>query len=155
MTTRRVIDQAPGEAMIQYYANRARGGAGMVITEPLNTSRLQSRGRYVRAWNDDHLDALMRWAGAVESEDCRLLGQIQDSGRGRHEKGRNPNAAGVSALPDDLSWTMPRVLSRDELLGMIDDFGQSAARLERCGISGGDLSGSRTPVSPVHGAALQ
>ena len=140
MTTRRVVDQTPTAAMIRYYANRAKGGAGAVVTEPLNTSRLQARGHYVRAWDDGNLDWLKRWAEAVESEDCRLLGQIQDSGRGRHERGRNPNAIGVSALPDDLSWTVPRVLRREDLWGMIDDFGQSAARLERCGFSGVELS---------------
>jgi 2,4-dienoyl-CoA reductase-like NADH-dependent reductase (Old Yellow Enzyme family) len=140
MTTRRVFDQRPTESMVQYYANRARGGAAMVVTEPLNTSRLQTRGHYVRAWNDDFADSLKRWADAVESHDCRLLGQIQDSGRGRHERGRNPNAIGASALPDDLSWTVPRVLSRDEILVMVDDFAGSAARLERCGFSGVELS---------------
>jgi 2,4-dienoyl-CoA reductase-like NADH-dependent reductase (Old Yellow Enzyme family) len=140
MTTRRVFDQTPTESMVQYYANRARGGAAMVVTEPLNTSRLQTRGHYVRAWNDDFADWLKRWADAVESHDCRLLGQIQDSGRGRHERGRNPHAIGASALPDDLSWTVPRVLSRDEILVMVDDFAGSAARLERCGFSGVELS---------------
>ena len=49
MTTRRVFDQTPSEPMVQYYANRARGGAAMVVTEPLNTSKLQTRGHYVRA----------------------------------------------------------------------------------------------------------
>ena len=140
MTTRRVFDQTPTEAMVQYYANRAQGGAAMVVTEPLNTSRLQTRGHYVRAWNDDYLDRLKRWAEAVESHDCRLLAQIQDSGRGRHERGRNPNAIGASALPDDLSWTVPRVLGSDEIRAMIEDFAQSAARLERCGFSGVELS---------------
>ena len=140
MTTRRVFDQTPTAEMVQYYANRARGGAAMVITEPLNTARIQTRGHYVRVWNDDHEDWLARWAEAVETHDCRLLGQIQDSGRGRHERGRNPNAIGASALPDDLSWTVPRALTRDEILVMIDDFGRSAARLERCGFSGVELS---------------
>lgn len=93
----------------------------------------------MRAWYDDNLAWLSQWAEVVESEDCRLLGQIQDSGRGRRERGRNPNAVGVSALPDDLSWTMPRVLGGDELLGMLDDFGQSAARLERRGFSGVEI----------------
>jgi len=140
MTTRRVFDQTPTQQMIQYYENRAAGGAAMVVTEPLNTARIQTRGHYVRAWNDDNLDWLRRWADAVESKDCRLLGQIQDSGRGRHERGRNPNAIGVSALPDDLSWTVPRTLSRDEIWRMIDDIAQSAARLERCGFSGVEFS---------------
>ena len=140
MTTRRVFHQTPTQEMLQYYANRARGGAAMVVTEPLNTARIQTRDHYVRVWNDDHVDWLKRWAQAVESEDCRLLGQIQDSGRGRHERGRNPSAVGVSALPDDLSWTVPRELTRDELRTMLDDFAQSAARLERCGFSGVELS---------------
>jgi len=140
MTTRRVFDQTPTPQMVRYYENRAAGGAAMVVTEPLNTARIQTRGHYVRAWNDDNLEWLKRWADAVESKDCRLLGQIQDSGRGRHERGRNPNAIGVSALPDDLSWTVPRALTRDEVWQMIDDFAQSAARLERCGFSGVELS---------------
>jgi 2,4-dienoyl-CoA reductase-like NADH-dependent reductase (Old Yellow Enzyme family) len=140
MTTRRVFDQTPTDAMVQYYANRARGGAAAVITEPLNTTPLQTRGHYVRVWNDDHLDWLSRWAEAVESHDCRLLGQIQDSGRGRHERGRNPSAVGASSLPDDLSWTVPRTLTRDEILRLIEDFGRSAARMERCGFSGVELS---------------
>jgi hypothetical protein len=140
MTTRRVFDQTPTQAMIRYYENRAAGGAAMVVTEPLNTARIQTRGHYVRVWNDDHVEWLKRWADAVEAHDCRLLGQVQDSGRGRHERGRNPNAIGVSALPDDLSWTVPRALTRDELWRMIEDFAQSAARLERCGFSGVELS---------------
>ncbi len=140
MTTRRVSDQTPTTAMVQYYANRARGGAAIVVTEPLNASRLQSRGHYVRVWNDDNTAWLERWAEAVETHDCRLLAQIQDSGRGRHERGRNPNAIGVCALPDDLSWTVPRTLSREELRAMIADFAQSAARLERCGFSGVEIS---------------
>jgi 2,4-dienoyl-CoA reductase-like NADH-dependent reductase (Old Yellow Enzyme family) len=140
MTTRRVFNQTPTIDMIRYYENRAAGGAAMVVTEPLNTARIQTRGHYVRVWNDDNRRWLEQWAEAVESKDCRLLGQIQDSGRGRHERGRNPNAIGVSALPDDLSWTVPRALSRDDIQRMIEDFAQSAARLERCGFSGVELS---------------
>src|SRR5258707_8979183 len=102
MTTRRVVDSRPTPDMIQYYVNRAAGGAAAVVTEPLNTARIQKRAHYARVWNDDFLDELQRWAAAVEHYDCRLFGQIQDAGRGRHERGRNPNALGVSALPDDL-----------------------------------------------------
>ena len=69
----------------------------------------------VQVWNDDDLDGLKRWADAVESHDCRLVGQIQDSGRGSHEGRRNPDAIGASALPDDLSWTMPRPLAAAEI----------------------------------------
>ena len=126
---------------LHYYASRARGGAAMIVTEPLSMARHQHIPYKIVAYNDDELDGLKRWADAVESHDCRLLGQIQDPGRGRHEPGRNnPEAVGASALPDDLSGTVPRPLTIDEIRRMNDDFAQSSARLKRCGFSGVEIS---------------
>src|SRR6185436_10217997 len=128
----------PGQ--IQYHANRAQGGAAMTITEPLNMSALQDTPRKTRVWNDDNLEGLKRWADAVESHDCRLLAQVQDPGRARHHTGQHIDAMGPSALPDDMSWTMPRAMTRDEIRRFVDDIAQSAARLERCGWSGVEIS---------------
>ena len=41
------------------------------------------------------LDGFRRWADRVEGHDCRLIGQIQDSGRGRHYTGRTHDAIGA------------------------------------------------------------
>ena len=100
---------------IQYYANRARGGAALIVTEPVSAARFQQAPHKVRVWDPESEPGLKRWAEAVEREDCRLLAQIQDPGRGRHERGRNPEAVGTSALPDDLSWTVPYVLSSSDI----------------------------------------
>ena len=140
ITTRMSAGRRVTPELIAYCANRARGGAAMLVSEPLSAARLQNLPHKVRVWNDDDRDGLSRWADAVESEDCRLLGQIQDAGRGRHERGRNPDAIGVSAAPDDLSWTVPRVLSRAEIERMIADFAESSHRLQSCGFSGVELS---------------
>ena len=140
ITTRMALSMRASAPLIQYYANRARGGAAMVVTEPLSMARNQTLAHKVRAWDDAGNDDLKRWADAVESQDCRLIGQIQDSGRGRHEKGRNPQAIGVSAQPDDLSWTVPRALESAEIAQMVAEFAESAARLQRCGFSGVELS---------------
>ena len=52
------------------------------------------------------------WPRRSKAQDCRLIGQVQDPGRGRHSVGRNDAAIGVTAaLPDDLSWTVPHALS--------------------------------------------
>ena len=140
MTTLRAADGATTPSQIRYYVNRARGGAAMIVTEPLTLSSLQDTPRKTRAWNDDNLDGLQRWAAAVEEHDCRLLAQIQDPGRARHDAGRHLNAMSASAIPDDLSWSMPRAMTRDEIHRMTADFAQSAARLKRCGFSGVELS---------------
>lgn len=127
---------------IRYYANRAKGGVAMIITEPLLMAPHQTNPARVRVWNDDNVEDLKRWADAVECQDCRLIGQIQDPGRGRHESGRSYNALAPSALPDDLSWTMPHALTAEEIRRLIADFAQSSARLRRCGFSGIELSGA-------------
>ncbi len=140
MSTRMAVGMKASPRLIDYFANRARGGAAMVVTESLSVARHQVLPHKLRVWSDEGVAELQRLAAAVESHDCRLIGQIQDPGRGRHERGRTPNAIGPSALPDELSWTVPRALEIDEIRRMIDDFAESAARLERCGFSGVELS---------------
>jgi 2,4-dienoyl-CoA reductase-like NADH-dependent reductase (Old Yellow Enzyme family) len=140
MSTFMSEDARVSERLIHYFANRARGGAAAVVTEPISMARHQRTWDRVTAWNDDNLDGLARWAAAVEAHDSRLFGQIQDPGRARHESGRSYHAIGPSRLPDDLSWSMPRELPAGEIRRIIDDFAQSSARLERCGFAGVELS---------------
>lgn len=140
MNTHMAINTRATDKLIQYSANRARGGAALIVTEPISMAPHQNVKYRARGWNDDNLDKLKRWAEAVESQDCRLLGQIQDPGRGRHNTGLNAEAIGPSALPDDLSWIVPHVLTVTELKAMVDQFAQSALRLQRCGFSGVEIS---------------
>jgi hypothetical protein len=128
------------ERFIQYHANRAAGGAALTVTEPLAMMRHQANLPRIQIWQHDDADGLRRLSEAVEGQDCRLLGQIQDAGRGRHFPGRNPEAIGASALPDDLSWTVPRALSGAEVRSLIAEIADSAAFLKSCGFSGVEIS---------------
>ena len=144
------------ERLIQYHVNRAAGGAAMTVTEPLGMMRHQAGLPRVQVWRRDDGDGLKRFAEAVESQDCRLLGQIQDAGRGRHFPGRNPEAIGASALPDDLSWTVPRALTVAEIRDLVDQIAESALAPEGLRLlGGGNLRRPRTSVSPVPVAAVQ
>lgn len=125
---------------IAMYGTRARSGVAMIVTESLNAHSQQQPGTRVRAMDDRHFDSLCRWAAAVEGAGCRLVGQFVDPGRGRHHPGRNHAAIGASALPDDLSWTIPHALDAGEIRRLVDDFAATAARLQRAGFSGVELS---------------
>ena len=133
-------DGRPTDRLLNYLANRARGGAAMIVTEPLAMlSRLPPSNR-VHAFSDDALPELTRLVDAVEEYGTRLIGQIQDPGRGRHQIGRNESAIGASALPDDLSWTVPRVLTGLEIHQLIDEWAIACRRLQRAGFSGVEIS---------------
>ena len=128
------------DTLLNYYRSRARGGTGLIVSEPVVMTQYNRVPSRLRVWDDKGMDSLKRCAEAVEGEDTRLLAQVQDGGRGRHEVGRNDGAVGPSALPDDLSWTVPHVLSVDEIRRMIDDWASGCRRLQRAGFSGVEVS---------------
>jgi len=140
MSTRYAQNQEIAPRMVRYHANRAAGGAGMIVTEPLNALPWQNHSHRPALFEPNSRGALARWAEAVESLDCRLLGQFQDSGRGHRDAGRSQQAWAPSALPDDLSWTMPRKMPRQRIHEAIERFGLGARRLEEAGFSGVELS---------------
>lgn len=140
MSTRYAVDGDITPRLIAYHANRARGGAALLITEPLNLLRRHADPQKPRVLGDAARPGLERWAAAVVAEGSLLLGQIQDPGRGRHQPGRSHNAIGASALPDDLSWTVPHALSTAEVEDVIAEFAAAARVLQQAGFAGVEIS---------------
>ncbi len=133
--------QEVGEALLRYHANRAKGGAAMIVVEPVNALPWHAqRQAQLNVYDDTGLPGLTRLADAVGAHDCRLLAQIQDHGRGNYSRARPDITYGPSALPDDESGAVPYALSADELSEMVADFAAAARRLESAGFDGVELS---------------
>jgi 2,4-dienoyl-CoA reductase-like NADH-dependent reductase (Old Yellow Enzyme family) len=139
ISTRLGVPGALGPDYLRYCARRARGGAAMLVTEPLRLLPAQAAAR-LPVWGDEFLGGLRRLADAVEGAGCRLVAQVQDPGRGRHVPGRGADVIAPSALPDDLSGTMPRAMSTAEVRDWVAMVGERAQRLQRAGFSGVELS---------------
>lgn len=129
------------ERMVTYYGERAIGGAGMIITEGMSVhvSTMPQPG-VASIFDEANFSGFQRMAEAVERHDCRLVGQIWHVGR---QQLWNPVDApvGVSALPDAYSWSVPHVMTREEIHAIRDAFIASAATLKRAGFSGVELHG--------------
>ena len=128
------------DRLVHYLASRAQGGAGLIITEPVAMTFANRSPQRLRGWDDGALDDLKRVAAAVERWDSRVLGQVQDPGRGRHATGRNESAIGASALPDDLSWTVPHALTPARIRQLIDEWAAGCRRLQGAGFAGVEIS---------------
>ncbi len=141
ITTYYAQDQRVTPRFIDYHRARAEGGCAAIILEPSAVLAWQvDEPHKIRLFDDSQADNLARLVEAVEAHDCRLLGQIQDSGRGRHRRGRKRYCYAPSALPDDLSGTMPRALEIAQIEQVVEEVGQAAGRMQACGFSGLEIS---------------
>jgi 2,4-dienoyl-CoA reductase-like NADH-dependent reductase (Old Yellow Enzyme family)/thioredoxin reductase len=127
-------------ALINFLANRAKGGAAMLVAEPFGMWRLVGPAAQGRVYGQMNLDGFRRLADAVSAHDSLLIAQISEQGRGDVRAARRGGAVAPSALPDDLSWTMPHAMSIDEIREMTDDLVLSTIRLQACGFAGVEIS---------------
>ena len=128
------------EDLINYYTSRAIGGCGAVILEPSNMHARQLDKRKLDIFGGRNQEGLKRLVAGIENEGCHILAQVQDSGRGVRELGRNDFAFGASALPDDLSWTVPRAMSYDQIQLFIEQVAESCRLVQEAGFSGVEIS---------------
>ena len=126
--------------LIAYHAARARGGAALLVTEPMNLLPSQGAPHKVRAHDPANFTGLEAWATAVRAEGSQLVAQLQDPGRGRLLIGTEVEAIAPSAIADDLSGVLPRALTTDEVADLVQGFAAAARRLRDLGFAGVEVS---------------
>lgn len=140
VTTRYAEQGRVTPRLIAYHAARARGGAALLVTEPMNLLPSQGAPHKVRAHDAANFAGLESWAAAVRREGSHLVAQLQDPGRGRLLIGTEVEAIAPSAIPDDLSGVLPRALATDEVGALVQGFAAAACRLRDLGFAGVEVS---------------
>ena len=127
--------------LVDYYAERAAGGAAMLVTEGLSIHASSvPQPNVATVFDAANFEGFQRLAAAVEPQDCRLLGQLWHVGR---QQLWSPVDApvGVSPLPDAYSWSVPHVMTPEEIGVVARAFIDAARTLQRAGFSGVELHG--------------
>ena len=130
------------ERWIDFLAERARGGCGLVVTEIVAVDpEALAHGAIVTGYEDANDPGFERVAEEVHAAGACILGQLWHPGRQQlWHPTRSP--AGVSDQPDALSWTVPRVMTTQECARLVDAYVAAARRLARCGFDGVELHGA-------------
>ena len=127
---------------INFLAERARGGCGLIVTEIIAVDpEALAHGAIVTGYDDANEPGFERVADDVHAAGSCILGQLWHPGRQQlWHPTRSP--AGVSDQPDALSWTVPRVMTTEECARLVDAYVEAAWRLARCGFDGVELHGA-------------
>jgi dimethylglycine catabolism A len=127
---------------ISFLAERAKGGAGMIITEIVAVDPAAlCQASTVTGYESENDDGFKRTADAVEGEGACLIAQLWHPGR---QQLWSPVASpkGISDQPDAYSWTVPHVMTTAELRQVADEYVAVATRLKKCGFGGVELHGA-------------
>jgi 2,4-dienoyl-CoA reductase-like NADH-dependent reductase (Old Yellow Enzyme family) len=125
-----------------FLVERAKGGAGAIVTEVIAVDPAAlAHGAIVAGYDQGNEQGFKRTADAVEGTGACLIGQLWHPGRQQlWSPVRSPK--GISDQPDAYSWTVPHVMTTDELRQLVEDFVSVALRLKHCGFGGVELHGA-------------
>jgi 2,4-dienoyl-CoA reductase-like NADH-dependent reductase (Old Yellow Enzyme family)/thioredoxin reductase len=135
----------PGEDFVAYHEARAKGGAGLIITE---AARFHATGftdaPELIVASDDCIPGLKNLADSVHRHGARIFGQLSHSGRvtKRLSGGLRGVAYAPSVVPDQRFHTMPRAMPVALIEELIAEAGKAARRFGEAGFDGIELLAS-------------
>lgn len=134
-----------GDAMIAYHEARARGGAGLIVTEvALVHPSAVFVADPIRVDTDECIPGYQRLAQTIHEHDCGLIAQLFHPGREMlaSEDGTAPVSYSASATPNERFHVMPRPMPLEMIEEIIKAYGDAAARMREAGLNGVEIVGS-------------
>lgn len=134
-----------GDALVAYHEARARGGAGLIVTE---VTMVHESGVFLqnalKAYREDHVPGYARAAETLHKHGARFFVQLFHPGRELQSTpdGSKPVSYGPSAIPTERHHIMPAPMSGDLIEDIIDSYGKCAARMRDAGVDGVEIVAS-------------
>jgi 2,4-dienoyl-CoA reductase-like NADH-dependent reductase (Old Yellow Enzyme family)/thioredoxin reductase len=136
-------DGAITQSLIDHYAARAKGGAGLIIVE---ASYVQPSGRVwhqgIGIDDDRHIPGLGALTDAVKHWGSKIEIQLVHGGRQSTTAVSKLPVVAPSAVPCPVTGSFPRELSTQEVSDLIESFAQAARRAKIAGFDGVELHGA-------------
>lgn len=130
------------DQLVEYYAERARGGAGLVIVEVAAVDYPVGKAisRQLRIDQDKYIPGLSRLADRIQKHGATGFIQLHHAGRQTttsETEGQEPVSA--SAVTDEFLGTEPRAIETEEVKTLVEKFAAAADRAQRAGFDGVEL----------------
>jgi len=130
----------PGARHLGYYRERARGGAAMIVVEPVpvHPTGVLTRGNF-RVASDDVVPGFTAITDAVHAEGAAIIQQLYHVGQhGDFDNSYQPSWS-PSGMPSYHDPEGSHAMTGAEVQEVIDGFVDAAVRAQRCGFDGVEL----------------
>jgi len=123
-------DETIGNRIINFYAERAKGGAGLIIVpfSPVHAGSPIEPGLY----DDRFMPGIQRLTDAVHVYGAKIAVQLITSYHVILKDGI-PEVVGPSAVVNQMMRAMPRPLTIEEIRRIVEEYGYAARRARQCG----------------------
>jgi len=139
MVTGMAVENAPGQAQLDWYGAHARAGVGLVIVEATAVAADATILPYLLgAWDDAQVPGLARLAAVIKAEGVPAVLQIVHGGARAWRNDLTVERVGPSAVPL-LPGPVPRVLNDAEIERIIAAFATAAQRAKAAGFDGVEI----------------
>ena len=140
---------AVSDRLVDFYSERARGGAGMITVGYATVDELSGNPGNIGAHKDIYIPGLTRLASAIRDNGARASVQLNHAGRYNHSMlmgGKQPVAP--SPIASRLTREIPHELDISEIETVITRFAQAAGRVKEAGFDAVEiLSGTGYLIS--------
>ncbi|MBE0500950.1 MAG: FAD-dependent oxidoreductase, partial [Desulfuromonadales bacterium] len=128
------------EQILAFYAERAKGGAGMITVGYASVDDLSANPMHIGAHDDKFIAGLTSLAQTIKQSGARGAVQLNHAGRYNHSMllgGKQP--VGPSAIASRLTGETPHALSVNEIEATVASFAAAAGRVQQAGFDAVEL----------------
>lgn len=140
-------DNLPGPRLVAYYAERARGGCGLIITEEQSVHPSDwAYQKLIHGFDPRVIPAYRRMTRAVHEHGTRMFAQINHNGMQASSLYSRRPVLGPSPLPDPIHREMCKELEPEEIAEIVRGFALVARHVREGGFDGAELQSSHSSL---------
>jgi len=145
--TNYAVDGRFTERHAAYYAARAAGGAGLVVTEELSTDPAdRPYEKLVRGSDPDAVPGMRRVVEAVHAQGVPVFAQVNHNGGQSDSLHTRTAVLAPSPVPDPLFREVPREASTADLVRLVAGYADVATRCAAAGFDGVEVQASQSSL---------
>jgi len=134
------VDFEVTDQIVEFYARRARGGAGMICVGFATVDEMAGNSLNIGAHKDEFIPGLTRLANGIKENGALACVQLNHAGRYNFSfflDGKQPVAP--SPIASNFTREVPQELSVDDIQAIVGNYAAAAARVKTAGFEAIDI----------------